>query len=596
MSDSQIEEIKAKLNVVDVISGYMKLEKAGVNFKGLCPFHGEKTPSFMVSPSRQSWHCFGCGEGGDIFTFIQKIEGVEFFESLKTLANRAGVVLEQENAQDRQDRSEKTRLYDLCEKAAQHFEKNLESQNQVLNYLRKRGVKPETQEEWRVGYALDLWRSLLDFLRALGFRDSEIEKSGLAIRQADARLHDRFRNRLMFPISDTSGRIVGFSGRTMSDLIPSNTEKPDSGKYINSPETILFNKSRVLYGFDKAKTEIRKENSALLVEGQFDLILSWQDGIKNIVASSGTALTQGHLEILKRLTDNLLLSFDQDEAGFRATKRGIDLALDLGFNIKIVALDSEDADTKDPADFVKIFPGKLKENLKEAKPVMEYYLNRILKQFDSTSLDGKKMIVQILLPEIKRHPNALERSFWIQELAQKINVKESDLEQELSRIIINREMPYQVFQVNPAFAKKTKKEILSEQILALSLKNPALILEISHILSLLSPKYSEIALSLVLNQKNFNFSKVKLGLPSELQSRFDYLSLVADIWQEHLEPNFDFEKEANFLLNELEKEHTKEVLVNLEINIKKAEKENPSLVENLINEFQTAYKRLINKQ
>ncbi|KKT16090.1 MAG: primase protein, partial [Parcubacteria group bacterium GW2011_GWC1_43_61] len=258
MSD-QVQEIKEKLNIVDVISGYLRLHKAGVNYRALCPFHNEKTPSFMVSPSRQNWHCFGCAEGGDIFSFIQKIEAVEFPEVLKMLAEKAGVVLKYG---DPKLRSEKDRIYEICEKAAQFFAASLGNSTIVLKYLGDRGLKNETISEWRLGYAPDSWNSLLLFLTGRGYREQEIEKAGLIL--SGQRYHDRFRNRLMFPIFDANGRVVAFSGRIMSDIISSKTERAESGKYINSPETILFSKSKILYGLDKAKMEIRKNDKVVL--------------------------------------------------------------------------------------------------------------------------------------------------------------------------------------------------------------------------------------------------------------------------------------------------------------------------------------------
>ncbi|HBW56218.1 MAG: primase protein, partial [Candidatus Azambacteria bacterium GW2011_GWA2_42_62] len=377
MSD-QVQEIKEKLNIVDVISGYLRLHKAGVNYRALCPFHNEKTPSFMVSPSRQNWHCFGCAEGGDIFSFIQKIEAVEFPEVLKMLAEKAGVVLKYG---DPKLRSEKDRIYEICEKAAQFFAASLGNSTIVLKYLGDRGLKNETISEWRLGYAPDSWNSLLLFLTGRGYREQEIEKAGLIL--SGQRYHDRFRNRLMFPIFDANGRVVAFSGRIMSDIISSKTERAESGKYINSPETILFSKSKILYGLDKAKMEIRKNDKVVLVEGQMDTLLPWQDGVKNVVATSGTALTEDHLSILKRLTTNLVLAFDVDEAGSRATKRGVNLANEMGFGVSIVKPFSG----KDPADFVKEQPGKFGALVADSRPIMEHYFHQVFEKFDPSKIE-----------------------------------------------------------------------------------------------------------------------------------------------------------------------------------------------------------------
>src|SRR3989344_4026523 len=481
MTDN-VQQIKERLNIVDVISGYIRLTKAGVNHRALCPFHNEKTPSFMVSPSRQSWHCFGCGEGGDIFTFVEKIEGIEFLDALKILAGKAGIELEYS---DPKMRSEKDRLYEICETSAQFFTQQLG--NPIINYLYKRGLKDETISEWRLGYSPDSWDSLLTFLKSKGYRETEMEKAGLIIQDTrykiqDTRWHDRFRNRLMSPIFDTSGRVVAFSGRIMHDVVPSKTEHADSGKYINSPETILFSKSRILYGFSRAKTDIRKNDSAILVEGQMDVILPWQDGVKNIIATSGTALTEDQLTLIKRLTGNLIMAFDMDDAGFRATKRGVDLAQGLGFNISVLRLESG----KDTADFVADNPGKLGGIIGKAEPIMSYYFKEIFKKISADKLEGKKIIALNLLSEIKRMPSAIERSNWIRELGLRLGVSEADLKEEMEQLEtqinadntqINAENPRSSAPNPRLSASKTRKEILSERLLALLLKKTESIAE-----------------------------------------------------------------------------------------------------------------------
>ena len=467
----QIQEIKERLNILDVLNGYIRLQKAGVNFKALCPFHNEKTPSFMVSPSRQSWHCFGCGEGGDIFTFIQKIEGVEFPEALKILAEKAGVILKYD---DPKLRTEKDRAYEICEKATQFFVNELSNNpnsETILNYLHKRGLQDKTIEEWRLGYAPDSWDSLLSNLSKKGYKEPEMERVGLILK--GERLHDRFRNRLIFPIFDINGRVVAFSGRILNDLIPPRTEKADSGKYVNSPETILYNKSRILYGLNQAKNEIRKNDNVVLVEGQMDVVLPWQDGIKNIIATSGTALTEDQLLILKRLTNNLILAFDMDEAGFRATKRGIDLAQSEGFNISVLIFPSG----KDPADFVKENPGEFVKMLGGAQPIMNYYFNQIFNRYDQNKLEGKKFIALSLLSEIKRLPSAIERSNWIRELGLKLGISERDLSEEMEQLKVdesNKERQ-DSYVILAEHQMKSRKEILSERLLALLLKKPDLI-------------------------------------------------------------------------------------------------------------------------
>src|SRR3989344_6088890 len=598
MTDN-VQQIKERLNIIDVISGYLRLQKAGVNYKALCPFHNEKTPSFMVSSSRQNWHCFGCGEGGDIFTFVQKIEGVEFPEALKILADRAGVILEHSNPKLR---SEKDKIYEICEKAAQFFTQNLN--NQITDYLHKRGLNDKTIEEWRLGYASDSWDSLLLFLKSKGYGETEIEKAGLIIRTA--KYHDRFRNRLIFPIFDGSGKVVAFSGRVMSDIIPSKTEKADAGKYINSPETILFSKSRILYGLNNAKTDIRKTDKAVLVEGQMDVLLPWQDGVRNIIATSGTSLTEEQLTIIKRLTTNLVLAFDTDDAGFRATKRGVDLAQAEGFSISIVQINGG----KDPADFVKENPGKFVEVINQSEPIMSYYFSRIFKWFNPEKIESKKNIATTLLSEIKRLPSAIERSSWIRELGLRLSVSERDLEDEMSQLEIRADASdvsrdsALSNQREPA-VRKSRKEILSERLLALLLKEPKLMTEAVKIAAFLPPKDFEIMSAFASRSgttmdEPISFSDIRSALSGELRSRLDFLYLAADFEMEKFGNNFDIGGEIISLAAEIEKEHYREALYKINQEIKKQESllsfngEDGKSLEMLKKKFQDISKMLNN--
>ncbi|HAJ44614.1 DNA primase [Candidatus Azambacteria bacterium RIFOXYC1_FULL_41_20] len=559
MSD-QVQEIKEKLNIVDVISGYLRLHKAGVNYRALCPFHNEKTPSFMVSPSRQNWHCFGCAEGGDIFSFIQKIEAVEFPEVLKMLAEKAGVVLKYG---DPKLRSEKDRIYEICEKAAQFFAASLGNSTIVLKYLGDRGLKNETISEWRLGYAPDSWNSLLLFLTGRGYREQEIEKAGLIL--SGQRYHDRFRNRLMFPIFDANGRVVAFSGRIMSDIISSKTERAESGKYINSPETILFSKSKILYGLDKAKMEIRKNDKVVLVEGQMDTLLPWQDGVKNVVATSGTALTEDHLSILKRLTTNLVLAFDVDEAGSRATKRGVNLANEMGFGVSIVKPFSG----KDPADFVKEQPGKFGALVADSRPIMEHYFHQVFEKFDPSKIESKKIAAITLLSEIKRLPSAMDRSHWLRELSLQLGIDESDLKEEMGQIEIEKDTPKILSIATAEVQNKNRKEILSERLLALLLKKPELMAEATKAAGFLPVGDFEILRALAAN--GGDFSGARSALAVDLRPRLDFLYLAGDYEIEKAGSDFLIAEEIASLAKAIEKEHYKEKMRQIGMEIKKRE-------------------------
>ncbi|MDP3784525.1 MAG: DNA primase, partial [bacterium] len=290
---SQIDEIKSRLDIAELVGSYIRLQKAGANFKALCPFHNERTPSFNVSPARQIWHCFGCGKGGDMFEFIQQIEGVEFGEALKTLADRAGVELKRE---DPRLKSERTRQFALLEEATKFFEEKLwQGGVEPLEYLKKRGLQDETIKTFRLGYASDEWRALGAHLKqkarlpdGQGFSEKDLENSGLAVKSGQG-YYDRFRGRIIFPIFDYSGRVVAFGGRVFP-------EREQEAKYVNSPETALYQKSKILYGLNFAKSEILRASECVLVEGYMDVIMSWQGGVKNVVAASGTALTADQLK------------------------------------------------------------------------------------------------------------------------------------------------------------------------------------------------------------------------------------------------------------------------------------------------------------
>lgn len=425
---SQIDEIKSRLNIVDVIQNYVRLQKAGTNFKAPCPFHNEKTPSFMVSPARQIWHCFGCQKGGDAFRFIMEIDGVEFPEALKMLAQKAGVALKKE---DPKLKSERTKLCEISETSAKFFEENLQKSDagkKAKEYLILRGLKPEIIKEWRIGYALNNWDALNKHLTEIGYKLEDAEKAGLIIKGKEKH-YDRFRGRIMFPIFDLNGKIIGFGGRIFEE--PNREE----GKYVNSPQTLIYDKSKVLYGLDKSKVEIRKKDSAIVVEGYMDLIMSYQSGVKNVVAASGTALTQNHLLILKRYTNNLLTAFDMDTAGETATKRSLDLARNQGFNIKVITLGSPANKEKiDPADLVKKSPEIWLKSAENALEITQFYFENALAKFDAKTAEGKAKIAQNFLPELKKITNKIIQAHWISELARKISVKEEDVREELKKI------------------------------------------------------------------------------------------------------------------------------------------------------------------
>ncbi len=465
--NSPVEEIKSRLDVVELIQSYIRLHKAGINYKANCPFHGEKTPSFFVSPTRQIWHCFGCGRGGDAFKFVMEIEGHDFPEALRMLALRTGVTLKRE---DPAIRSERNRLYDLCEEATKVFERSLALTPVVKKYLEGRGLKSETTKEFRLGFAPQSWDFLSRALTQKGFKKEDLEKAGLVIRSEDKKSwYDRFRSRIMFPIADANGRVVGFSGRIFAEVptrstagVTTASPKDQSGaKYINTPQTLIYDKSKVLYGFDKAKQEIRQKNKVVVVEGQMDLVMSHQAGIKNTIAVSGTALTPQQLKTIKRLCDTLISSFDTDAAGESATKRSLTLAAQFEFECLVAVIPSG----KDPADAVKENPEAWIEAITQAQPVVEFYFTKALKEKNPKTAAGKKEIATMVLPWMRELSNEIERVHWIKTLADKLGVSEEAVAKELRK----ENIPAPAVETREEETAKVprRRDLLEERLLAL---------------------------------------------------------------------------------------------------------------------------------
>ena len=415
---SSVDKIKERLGIVDLIGSYIKLERAGNSFKARCPFHNEKTPSFFVSPERDSYYCFGCGAKGDIFTFVEEFEGLDFRGALKVLAERAGVELVPENPKFRDERE---KLFEAMEESAAFFEHNLSEASEAYDYLKKRGLSDKTIKEWRIGYAPPLWNNLENHLKTKNFSPSEMEKAGLVKREG-GRSYDRFRDRIIFPIFDGSGRVIAFSGRILRD-------DGKSAKYLNSPETELFSKSKTLYGFDKAKLAIKRMDYSILVEGQMDLIMCHQAGYVTAVASSGTALTEKHLEILKRLSNRVIMAFDADNAGFNASARAWQIALSLGMEVKIAELPKG----FDPAELILKNKEKWAKSLKESKHIIDFYTDRILGE----ESDKRKIAVKIkneVLPFISALESNIEKSHFVTKIADTAQIKEESIWADLKKV------------------------------------------------------------------------------------------------------------------------------------------------------------------
>jgi DNA primase len=544
---SSVEQIKERLNIEEVISSYIKLERAGNNLKARCPFHNEKTPSFFISPERGSYYCFGCGAKGDIFTFVQEFEGVDFIGALKILADKAGVTLEKFSSPET---NKKERLYALMESATLFLQKNLEGEEISLDYLLKRGLAKETIKNWRIGYVRDEWRSISDYLKAKGFTDEEIERAGIT-KTEGKNTYDRFRGRIMFPIFDSAGRVIAFSGRILHD-------DGQSAKYLNSPQTELFDKSKVLYGFDRAKQSIRKFDFSILVEGQMDLLMSHQAGFTNTVASSGTALTKEHLSLLKRISNKIIMSFDSDNAGAKAAERSWALALSCGMDVKI----AEIPEGFDPADLILKNKEDFKTVLKNSIFLIDFLLNRATSQIT----DKKKLWAEIktaILPYIFLLDSNTERSRYVKKISEILNIKEDFIWDDLKKVKLDEEL-------NPEVKNKEEGEI-ERQINQDTLKKGSIERSIA---SVIAKKYSnkEDPQNIKDKIQKILGDEIYKKFEDELKGKIDELSFEAEAYYGNLSED-SFNKEIEYLILNLREEYFKKELEKLLTELKLAEKE-----------------------
>lgn len=484
----QAEEIKSKLDIVEVIREYVPVKAVGANFQALCPFHNEKTPSFVISPDKQIWHCFGCGKGGDVFSFVMEKESLSFGETLRLLAPKAGVVLKYEN---KEEYSKRNRLLDILELAGKYYAHVLSSSTgqAASRYLKDRRLKEETVSDWQLGYSPDSWDSLYKFLKARPltgpkYTDEEIMAAGLIIKKDRASggigYYDRFRDRIMFPIWDVNNNLIAFTAR----INPEKEATEKMGKYINSPQTDVYDKSRVLFALNKAKSEIRKQDLAIVVEGQMDAISCHQHGIHNVVASSGTALTSEQVTLIKRFTSNVALAFDMDAAGQMAADRGIKEVLAQDLNLKVIVLPGG----KDPDECLKTDPDGFKKAVAEAKPMLEYYFEKISAPLDLTKFDNKTKVRDQMFAMIDLVSNQTEQGHWLKKIAEELNFVEEDVRSEF-KSWKGKQKSAPVKQSDSPQIKteyRSREERLSELLLSLIIKFPELI---GYTLSNLEPEY-----------------------------------------------------------------------------------------------------------
>ncbi len=600
---SQSDEIKSRLDIVEVIRSYIQVKAVGANFQALCPFHREKSPSFVISPEKNIWHCFGCGKGGDVFSFVQEMEGISFVESMRLLAPKAGVTLE---SFEKKDFSKRNRLLDILESATRYFEKHLESNPGKFfrEYLSERGLSEETIKEWRIGYAPDSWDNLLIRLKELPrnerlhFNDQEIFSAGLSVRKEGVNhYYNRFRDRIMFPITDINGNVIAFTARVNPKI--EHNEKV-GGKYINSPQTELYDKSRVVFGLDKARRAIKDQDLAIVVEGQMDAIMAHQYGFKNVIASSGTALTAEQLTIIKRYTNNLALAFDMDAAGQMAADRGIKEAMVLDFNISVIVLQ----DGKDAAECLKKNPEEWRQAVNNARPMMEYYLDKLNSEFDARTAIGSKELAKRALKMIANFSSTIEINFWLKKVAEIIGAPEQSLREELKNINPSLDTSNQA---NSAVPEKTaaepldRQELMSELILALTLRVPNLI---SYLSSKLEPEFikgnEKISFYkdlIIYYNKNgsFNYEDFRNFLVSQGEKQEQLLDLLILLGEKDFYSLNETEIKSEIVKSivELKKYYYQERIKSIQRELLEAEKNGKTeLVQQLMNDFKDFTDRL----
>ncbi|MBI2617565.1 DNA primase [Candidatus Gottesmanbacteria bacterium] len=457
---TDVELVKSKIDIVEFLSDYIQLKKAGRNFKALCPFHSEKSPSFVVSPERQTWHCFGaCAEGGDVVKFLEKWENIDFLEALKILAGKTGVTLSRYTPTDEGRRKEK--LYEINHLASEFFSYILTSHNlgnKAREYLKDRKIKDETIKTFSLGYSPNSWDSLHKFLLKKRYTSDEIYTAGLIIKTDGGRYYDRFRGRLMFALKDPRGNVLGFSGRK---LPPQNDRE---AKYVNTSDTPIYSKGNNLYGLDVTRDSIKKVKEAIVVEGEFDLLASFQSGVTNVVAIKGSALTEGQVLTLKRYTETLLLALDSDFAGNEAARRGIEVAENAGLTVKIVQLPQG----KDPAECISEAPHAWKKAVSTAFPIYDFIIETAIKKYGKDDVSAKKKVGDEIIPFLSKITNPIVLSHYVKFVARELGVTEESIEIAIDLHVKKRPQKHVVFDEKKV---GNRSGLLEEHILSLILQS-----------------------------------------------------------------------------------------------------------------------------
>jgi DNA primase len=535
--DNQVEEIKQKLDIVNVISKYLPLKKRGRHFLANCPFHNEKTPSFTVSPELQIYKCFGCGKGGDVFTFIQDYEHVDFKDALETLAAQAGVALIK-NAQISQAESHHKRLIEINHHVARFYNYILTSHplgQSALKYIQGRGITDQTIKLFQIGYSPAEPRLILNYLQKKGYQPSELTATGsFGFSQYYAgRFYDRFQDRLVFPLADFRDRVLGFSGRVLPPEYQSKSysSRSDQAKYINSPETDIYHKGQMLFGLNLSKEAIRTQNQAIIVEGEFDLISPYQLGIHNLVALKGTAFTAEQLQLLHRYTDSLVLALDSDFAGNSAAKRSIELADQMGFDLQVLDLGTT---YKDPDEAAKADPEFLKGQLAHTIPVWDFLIRSTVARFSADTIRGKSQILSTVLPFLAKISNLVIRHDYYRSLANEIGSGYDSVLQEAQKYEGQKSAtphlpppPSVSASIDPASPSFSRSE---EYLLSLifSARNPVKVAQKHQsVLSSFTSVRLKPIVEALLAASEFDPRQFQAGLPAEIRPSFEQIFLVA---------------------------------------------------------------------
>lgn len=566
------EDVRNRLDIVDFIGQSIQLKRAGRNFKGLCPFHKEKSPSFMVSPERQTFKCFGCGEGGDIFAFYMKQEGVTFAEALKDLAQRAGVELT--SFKPTPDLEIKERLYEIHRVSAEFYHYLLTKHSlgkKALEYVTERGVTSSQITDFKIGYAPNGWHSLSDFLlKKKKFKPDEVEKSGLVL-NSNGRHYDRFRGRIMFPLLDVRGNITGFSGR----ILPW-TDDGKSGKYINSPETLIYHKSKMLFPLFYTKDIIREKENVVVVEGEFDVLASLRANVGNVVAVKGSALTEDQVKLLQRFCNTAVLALDADEAGIKAAKRAIAVASMAEMNIRVVEL----SQGKDPDELVKSDPKKWREAVKQAVGIYDFFLDVATRQHDPKTPEGKEAISREIVPLLNQIQNKIVQAHYVKKLAGLLNLETSAIEQEMQRQTKKTQIPYLKAVKSQENKKPPRIQLLLNELLTYVTHHYGKI----DLATIPLEDLPDVAVTKILKKLKENKSKDVVAfagtLPPELQEQFDasFLRELEDLDEKELKIKF------TNLISEVAKLALRDKLTELRNRVNSASREEQEKLKHQINE------------